>query len=109
MVKRRPPVWDDPFAVYLRDQLCALDGLVWRPMFGSLGLYQHGAFCGIVHDGRFFLRTDERTRPAFVRRGMAPFQPSPRQTLKNYYEVPADILDDATALVEWVVRAAERE
>jgi DNA transformation protein and related proteins len=107
-VRRGPAAWNDPFAVYLRDQLRALDGLAWRPMFGSLGLYRHGAFCGIVHDGRFYLRTDERTRAAFVRFGMAPFQPSPRQTLKNYYEVPADILDDASALVEWVARAADR-
>jgi DNA transformation protein len=32
---------------------------------------------------------------------MKPFQPTPRQTLKNYYEVPPEVLEDPDQLVTW--------
>ncbi len=39
--------------------------------------------------------------------GMRPFQTSSRQTLKNYYEVPADVLEDDDRLAEWAQNAVE--
>ena len=36
---------------------------------------------------------------------MSPFQPNPRQTLTSYYEVPADVLEDAETLVTWAQAA----
>lgn len=94
----------DTFAEFVLEQLRAHDPDAFeaRRMFGSLGLYRDGDFFGILHDGRLYLRTDAETRPEYERRGMAPFRPSPRQTLKNYYEVPADILEDADLLAAWV-------
>jgi DNA transformation protein and related proteins len=32
---------------------------------------------------------------------MKPFRPNPKQTLKTYYEVPADILEDRELLARW--------
>jgi DNA transformation protein len=37
---------------------------------------------------------------------MEPFSPSAKQTLKNYYEVPAEILEDEEQLAEWARKAA---
>jgi DNA transformation protein len=37
---------------------------------------------------------------------MKPFQPRAKQTLKNYYEVPADILEDDEQCVTWATQAA---
>ena len=37
---------------------------------------------------------------------MQPFRPSDKQTLKNYYEVPPDILEDGDELVRWAEQAA---
>ena len=36
---------------------------------------------------------------------MKPFQPNSKQTLKNYYEVPAEILEDEDQLADWARKA----
>jgi DNA transformation protein len=94
----------DPRAEFVFEQLRAHDpaAIEARRMFGSLGLYRDGDFFGILHRGTLYLRTDDATRPEYEARGMGPFRPNSRQTLKNYYEVPADILDDPELLAAWV-------
>jgi DNA transformation protein len=37
---------------------------------------------------------------------MKSFRPNPRQTLKNYFEVPIDVVEDGGELVRWARRAA---
>jgi DNA transformation protein len=37
--------------------------------------------------------------------GMGPFRPNERQTLKSYYDVPPEILDDREALLHWAREA----
>jgi DNA transformation protein len=39
---------------------------------------------------------------------MTPFTPNATQTLKNYFEVPVDIVESAENLVEWARTAARR-
>lgn len=74
-------------------------------MFGGHGLYQGRVFFAIVHRGRLYFRVDDATRPTYEARGMNPFRPGPRQTLGRYYEVPADVLEDAAVAARWA-RAA---
>jgi DNA transformation protein len=40
---------------------------------------------------------------------MKPFRPSAKQTLKSYYQVPVEIIEDADALREWAVKAVRRQ
>jgi len=68
-------------------------------------LYRGPEFFDILHQGRLYIRTDARTRPDYIARGMSLFQPNPLQTLVSYYEVPADVLDDTEILATWA-RAA---
>jgi len=96
---------NDSFKDYVLDQLETLGAVRARTMFGGHGLYRGPEFFGIVHQGRLYFRTDARTRPDYIARNMSPFQPNPRQTLASYYEVPADVLDDAEILANWA-RAA---
>ncbi len=96
---------DDSFKDYVLDQLATLGTVRARAMFGGYGLYRGPEFFGILHQGRLYFRTDARTRPDYIARGMSPFQPNPRQTLTSYYEVPADVLEDAEILANWA-RAA---
>jgi DNA transformation protein len=77
-------------------------------MFGGYGLALQGRFFGIVHKGRLYFRTDPATAPCYRVHHMKPFKPNARQTLKNYYEVPVDIVESADTLVEWAVAAANR-
>jgi len=81
---------------------------VFRPMFGGCGLYRGDDFFGILHQGRLYFKTGPRTRARYVEKGMKPFKPNARQTLKSYYEVPVEILEDRDALRAWALEAASR-
>jgi len=78
----------DGFKDFVLDQLSGLRGVTCRAMFGGYGLYQGETFFGIIHKSRLYLKTDERTRSAYLKQGMKPFRPNRKQTLKTYYEVP---------------------
>ena len=95
----------DGFAEFVLDQLAQLRGVTCRAMFGGFGLYRKETFFGIIHRGRLYFKTDEHTRAAYVSRGMSPFRPNAKQMLKNYYEVPVEIIEDAEQLITWASRA----
>jgi DNA transformation protein len=38
---------------------------------------------------------------------MKPFRPNAKQTLKSYYQVPVDVMEDADELREWAVKAID--
>ena len=97
----------DSFKDFVLDQLDGIPTLQCRAMFGGFGLYQEDAFFGIIFDDRFYLKTDEVSKKEFVRCGMKPFKPNPRQTLKTYYQVPDEILDDREQLIVWAQRASK--
>lgn len=98
---------DETFKDYVLDQLRELPGVTARGMFGGFGLYAGTIFFGIVSGGRVYFKTTEATRPAYEERGMQPFRPTETQTLKRYYEVPAEVVEDAELLVEWAERALD--
>ena len=98
---------DDGFLEFVLDQLGRMVGVRSRRMFGAYGLYRHDDFFAIVDGGRLYFRTSEATRPEYERRGMKPFTPTPKQVLKNYFEVPVDVLEDDTLLCEWARKAVE--
>ena len=79
------------------DRLSGLSEKSARAMFGGHGLYWRGAIFGICHRDRLYLKVDERSKGDDLARGMGPFRPNERQTLKSYYEVPPEALDDAEA------------
>jgi DNA transformation protein len=97
----------DAFLDELLGRLADLEGLRSRAMFGGWGLSQGSAFFGIVYRGRLYFRTTPATRPAYAQHGMGPFRPNARQTLWDYYEVPAEVLRDDEQLLAWAREAAE--
>ncbi len=96
----------DSFKEFVLDQLAGLPGVTCRAMFGGYGLYRGAVFFGIIHKGRLYFKTDDRTRAAYLDQGMKPFRPNKKQTLKTYYEVPVDIIEDAEELAAWAECAA---
>ncbi len=74
-------------------------------MFGGYGLYRGKLFFGIIHRGRLYFKTDPASARIYIEKGMKPFRPSPKQTLKTYYEVPEDVLEDPDDLAAWAERA----
>ena len=91
------------------DQLAALPELRAKRMFGGYGLYGGEHFFGILMDGRLYLRTNERTRTAYLERGMEAFTyEKARRTLTiHYFAVPPDVLEDREQFAMWAMQAVE--
>lgn len=96
----------DSFRDYVAEQLG--EDVELRPMFGGYGLYRDDVFFGIVFKSRLYFRTGLTSRKEYVRRGMKPFKPNARMTLKSYYEVPADVLEDRETARAWAQKAQDR-
>ena len=103
----RRPKKDDSFVELICDQLAGLDGVLYKSMFGGYGLYCGSMFFGIVYDGRLYFKTDDATRARYEAWESEPFQPNAKQTLRSYYEVPGDLFDDATQLLELAEEAVD--
>ena len=99
------PASSESFPGFVRDQLDALGPVECRRMFGGYGLYHGRVFFGIIDQGRLYFKTDARSQPKYRAAGMCPFRPSAKQTLKTYYEVPVDVLEDPEAAVTWAREA----
>ena len=98
---------DDSFKDFVLDQLGAMEDVEARRMFGGYGLYQEETFFGIVHKGKLFFKVDESTVGEYRQHKMKPFRPNAKQTLKSYYQVPADVIEDADELRQWAVKAVD--
>ena len=96
----------DSFLDFILEQLASMYGLRCKRMFGGHGLYSGEQFFGIVYDGRLYFKTHPDTLPDYLSRHAAVFAPSEKQVLKNYREIPADILEDAEQLNAWAKKAA---
>jgi DNA transformation protein len=90
---------------YILDQLVESGEARPKRMFGGVGIYVDEVFCGIISSSsQFYLRTDDSNRGDFEERGMKQF-PGKRGAGMPYHEVPAEILEDASDLAEWVRKA----
>src|SRR5881227_142963 len=92
---------------YVQDQLSGLGGVSSRRMFGGVGLYCDEFFFALIDDDTLYLRVNDANRADFTTRGMGQFRPyADRPELSmSYYETPADVLEDAAALVAWARRS----
>ena len=97
----------DGFKDYVLDQLADLRGVTSRAMFGGYGLYQRGTFFGIIHKGRLYFKVAPNTASLYKEQGMKPFRPNDKQTLKSFYEVPVDIIEDSEHLAGWAIEACQ--
>jgi DNA transformation protein len=97
---------NDSFLDFNLKQLATLDGVRCKCMFGGHGLYCGEHFFGIVFDGRLFFKTHPETLPEYMEHHAAVFAPSEKQVLRNYREVPVDILEDNERLPLWARKVA---
>lgn len=93
------------FVELVLDQLADLPEVECRSMFGGYGLYSGDTFFGVLYKDTLYFRTDEPTVERYRAAGMQPFRTGKNQTLKHYYEVPSDVLENRETFTEWA-RAA---
>jgi len=90
------------FLDFILAQLAYLPKVRAQAMFGGFGLYSNEFFFAIVHKERFYIKVNADTLSQLKALDMQPFRPSPKQTLKSFYEVPLDILESQQALMQLV-------
>ena len=101
------------FKQYVEEQLAQVTAITLRRMFGGVGIYSGGFFFALMDNDTLFFKVDESNRPDYEARDMHQFRPfgDDRMSL-GYYEVPAEVLEDAELLRAWVrksVAAAMRK
>ena len=77
-----------------------------RGMFGGVGIYGGDLFFALIADDTLYLKVDDSNRPDFEALGMGPFQPyGEGGEVMQYYQVPANLLEDVEALRPWVEKS----
>lgn len=96
------------FLEFVMEQLGRVTPVTSRRMFGGVGVYSDGIFFAVMDDETLYLKVDDTNRPDFEAIGTGPFRPfgEDKQGMQ-YYELPADLLEDPDQLRPWVHRAID--
>jgi DNA transformation protein len=98
----------DDFVEHVCDLLAPLGEVRPKSMFGGYGIYVDDVFCAIVASDTLYFKVDEGNRAEYEALGASPFKPfEGKQMVMSYYEVPAQVVDDRGAIVEWGRKALE--
>jgi DNA transformation protein and related proteins len=95
------------FRTFILDQLGrSVPRVRARGMFGGVGIYAGDLFFALIADDTLYFKVDDSNRPDFEALGMGPFLPYGDERDKmQYYEVPADLLDEPEALRPWAEKS----
>jgi DNA transformation protein len=93
---------------FVLEQLGRVAPVTRRAMFGGVGIYSDGLFFALMDDDTLYLKVDDSNRGDFEAAGTGPFSPfgDPKMVMQ-YYELPADQLEDPDALRPWVFKAID--
>lgn len=97
------------FITYLLEQLAPLGDVRARAMFGGFGIYCGDRMFALVADDALYIKADEVNRAEFETRGLLPFRYEMRGERKqmNYWQPPAEAMDDREILCEWARKGVE--
>jgi DNA transformation protein and related proteins len=95
------------YRTYILEQLVAVPALSTRRMFGGVGLYSGELFFAVIDDDVLFFKVDDANREHYVSRNMKAFMPIPGKASMGYFEVPADVIEEAEELSRWARRSVE--
>jgi DNA transformation protein len=95
------------YLAYILEQLDAPGNLHSRRMFGAVGLYSGELFFGLIDDDTLFFKSDSTNSAEYIARKMPRFMPFPDrpEAVMAYYQVPADVIEDAESLIAWARKA----
>lgn len=92
---------------YVIEQLAPAGKVIARRMFGGVGLYLEGLFFALIDDDTLYFKTDDSNRARYEQAGSHPFRPFPDRPghVMAYWQVPAEVLEDAEELRIWTREA----
>jgi DNA transformation protein and related proteins len=89
----------------IKADLRGLGEIMSRSLFDGQGIYRNGVRFGILYRGRLYFKVSGESKEDYLARGMGPFRPNERQSLKSHFEVPPEVLDDQEVLLSWAREA----
>lgn len=84
--------------------------VVFRRMFGGLGLFRDGLMFALVAGETLYLKADEATQPDFAAEGSEPFSYPTRtgqRTITSYWRLPERLFDEPDELQLWAKKSVE--
>lgn len=98
---------DQEFVEFVLDQLKGFGSFERKNMFGGTALLKDGvAFAKIKH-GSLWLKTDQKNVNDFVDQNMPQYTYGKDNSRKlNFYETPADVLENQDTLLQWAQKAS---
>jgi len=95
------------FVEYLKEVFLDFGTIQPRKMFGGYGIYHQGVMFGLVADDTLYLKVDDKLKPLFEAKGLAPFQydKTDKVVELSYYVAPDEILDDPQEAALWAQRS----
>lgn len=106
---------NDDYLSQILDDLAPLGAVEARPYFGGIAFVLDDRQFAMHLGDEFYLRVNDDTRQKFIDHGSEPFRYDTRngeRTVRAYYRVPDEILDNPDLLAEWAqsaVVAARRQ
>jgi DNA transformation protein len=99
---------DKEFRDYVLDQLSGVGEFETKNMFGGTAVLRDGvAFAKIKH-GSLWLKVDDGNINDFVENGMVQYSYGKDNSRKlNFYETPAEVLEESEILIRWATKACE--
>lgn len=92
---------------FVLEQLGRVVPVTSRAMFGGVGVYAEGLFFALMAGETIYLKVDDTNRGHFQAAGMEPFRPFDGDKPMQYWELPAETLEDPDALRPWVERSID--
>lgn len=95
---------------YVVELLSPIDNVTSGRFFGGVGLKCDGVQFAMLMGNSIFFVVDNTTRPKYEDHGMGCFwykAKNKKVNVKKYYEVPAELLEDQDALIEWARQSIE--
>ncbi len=99
---------DKDFRSFVLDQLAGMGEFETKSMFGGTALLRGGVAFGKVKHGALWLKVDDRNRDDFLRKDMPQYTYGKDGSRRlNFFQTPAEVLEDAESLIRWAERAVE--
>ncbi|MFI5235889.1 MAG: TfoX/Sxy family protein [Gemmatimonadales bacterium] len=98
---------NDSYQTFVLEQLGRVaEGIRGKAMFGGVGIYAGAHFFALLAQDTTYFKVNDSNRSDFEALGMGPFRPfGDGGEVMQYYELPADILEDHDRLAEWTEKA----
>jgi DNA transformation protein len=92
------------FQEHLAELFARLDGVVFRRMFGGLGIFRDGLMFALVAGDVLYMKVDDTTQGAYAAEGSGPFVYDGmrgKTTAMPYWRIPERLLEEPEEFADW--------